>query len=131
MSEIGENEIMVFREHTGEEMHYTDPKCHRKLTASLPEALLWLVFLAQWVNKNWEEFSEKIPALAYVCNGRMDKEKMQRVYGNNDKDWESRGLLDVSEVHQCMFNWWVTGLTRITFIFNNTVILVFKIGLFL
>lgn len=56
---------------------------------------------------------------------------MQRVYGNNDEDWESRGLLDVSEVRQCMFNWWVTGLTRITFIFNNTVILVFKIGLFL
>lgn len=41
---------------------------------------LWLVFLAQGVNKNW--FNEKIPALAYICNSRIDKKE------NADSIWK-------------------------------------------
>lgn len=40
MSEIGKNEITVFRGCTQEQMYCRDSKCHRKLSASFPKALL-------------------------------------------------------------------------------------------
>lgn len=103
MSEIGEYEVSVVRGHTGEQVYYTDSTCTENWLLSLPEALLWL-FLAQGVNKTWEGFNEKIPALACICNGRMDRKKTQTIYGNDDQDWGSTDLLHPSQVHQRIFN---------------------------
>lgn len=79
MSEIGEYEITIFREHK-EQMYYIDSNCHRKLTASFPEAILWLVFLAQWVNKNWEGFNEKNPCSSYTDATVREIKRKRRQY---------------------------------------------------
>lgn len=54
-------------------MYSIDSKCHYD----------WCSWHKEYIKID-KDSMRKIPALAYICNGRIDKKKMQTVYGNDD-----------------------------------------------